>query len=590
MRGELAALRGRAQGRLRQGDLRGSIDLYREVCEADGSDASAWFELGGAYGMAHQLDEARGCFERAIAIRPDFAEAHTQLGLVYFFQGQVRRAIDCYEHVLHLQPHAVDALCNLAFALDRVGEVEQAIAEYRKAHRLRPSVPILHSIGFAHLRIGEVDEGLAAFREAAALGGGDAESLGNLAFALNYIPEAGAEELFEAHRRWGAAVRRQLGPPPAHGDRRAPARPLRVGYVSGDFRAHSVAYFLLPLLAHHDRERVAVYGYSNVAQPDRLTERIRGLCDRWVEITRLTDAQAAARIRQDKVDILVDLSGLTRGNRLRLFALRPAPVQVTYLGYPNTTGIDTMDFRLTDGWADPPGLADGYHTEELVRLPRAFLCFEPPRDAPAVGPLPADTAGHVTFGSFNNMAKTVAPVVACWAELLRQLPGSRLLLKNEGLCDAAARARLRERFAALGVEPERVELLPTVPGRATHLELYQRVDIGLDTYPYNGTTTTCEAMWMGVPVVTLAGDRHAGRVGVSLLNQVGFGELIGEEEEGYRRAAMELAADRSRLRAVRAGLRGRIEGSTMCDGAAFARAVEDAYEAMWQKRRPGERA
>ncbi|RMF85306.1 MAG: glycosyltransferase, partial [Nitrospirae bacterium] len=250
------------------------------------------------------------------------------------------------------------------------------------------------------------------------------------------------------------------------------------------------------------------------------------------------------------------------------------------LGYPNTTGVDTMDYRLTDAWADPPGEADRWHTERLVRLPRGFLCFEPPQEAPAVAPPPAERAGAVTFGSFNNMAKTVEPVIASWAEILRRVPRSRLVLKNEGLGDEGLRRRLRQRFEALGVAPERLELLATVRGRAAHLDLYRRVDIALDTFPYNGTTTTCEALWMGVPVVTFTGDRHAGRVGASLLLRLGLEELVGRDEETYREIAVALAQDLPRLRALRAELRGRLRGSPLCDGAALAREVEAAYEEM----------
>ncbi|RMF77640.1 MAG: tetratricopeptide repeat protein, partial [Nitrospirae bacterium] len=325
----LRALRLQAQRLLQAGDPAAAIEAYRRLCAASGGDATLWLEMGAACGQAGRLEEARRCFERAIELRPELAEAHTQLGLVDFFQGRVERAIERYEHALSLRPDDPNTLCNLAFALDRVGRLGRAIAEYRRAHRLRPSVPVLHSIGHAHLRLGEVEAALEAFREAAELGGGDAESLGNLAFALNYRPGVGREELFEAHRRWGAALRRQVGPPAGPGPRREAGGRLRVGYVSGDFRTHSVAYFAAPLLAHHDRERVAVYAYANVAQPDGTTERLRGLCDRWVDISRMNDAQAAARIRSDRIDILVDLSGLTRGNRLRLFAMRPAPVQVT---------------------------------------------------------------------------------------------------------------------------------------------------------------------------------------------------------------------------------------------------------------------
>ncbi len=577
--GSTASFRSRARQLARAGDVRGALVLYRHLCERDGGVAEVWLERGSLYGALREVGEARVCFERAIALRPDFAEAHCQLGVVLLFQGDMEGAIERCEEALRLDPESVNARCHLAYALDSCGQLERAVREYRTAYARQPSVPILHSIGFALLRLGRVREAVETFEEALRKGGG-AESHANIAFALNYLPGAPAEEVFAAHRRWGEAVQQGTVAARTAFRKRRAGEPLRVGYVSGDFRRHSVAHFIMPLLANHDRNRVTVFGYSNVLQPDRMTERIRGLCDRWTDISSINDRQAADRIRGDAIDILVDLSGLTRGNRLRMFSLRPAPIQVTYLGYPNTTGLRAIDHRLTDPLADPVGETDGLYTESLVRLPEGFLCYEPPAAAPDVAPMPADAAGYVTFGSFNNLAKISSSVLDGWAEMLEAVPGSRLLLKNEGLADGAARERLRSEFAARGVDPARLELHGPVRSLSAHLDLYRRVDIALDTFPYNGTTTTCEAMWMGVPVVSLAGDRHAGRVGVSLLSRVGLAELVAEGEAAYCRVAVRLAEERDRLRALRRGLRARLAASPLCDGGRFAREVEAAYAEM----------
>lgn len=314
-----------------------------------------------------------------------------------------------------------------------------------------------------------------------------------------------------------------------------------------------------------------------------MTERLRGLADDWVSIGGWSDEAVKERIRADGVDILVDLNGHTKGHRLKVFAARSAPVQVTYLGYPNTTGLEEMDYRLTDKWADPEQMeVERYYSERLVRLAGGFLGYTPLRDAPEVGPMPAASAGHVTLGSFNNLGKMNDGVVAVWSEILKRLEDGRLLLKNKALCDAGVRERCWSRFEQRGIGRERVELVGYIDGPEGHHGMYNRVDIGLDSFPYNGTTTTCEAMWMGVPVVVLAGDRHAGRVGVSLLEQVGLEDWIAADEESYVARAVSAAQDIDALAQVRSGLRERMAASPLCDGGRLAREVEQAYRRMWQ--------
>jgi predicted O-linked N-acetylglucosamine transferase (SPINDLY family) len=267
---------------------------------------------------------------------------------------------------------------------------------------------------------------------------------------------------------------------------------------------------------------------------------------------------------------------------LPVFALKPAPIQISYLGYPNTTGLPTMDYRLTDELADPPGLTERYHTEQLVRLPHGFLCYTPPADAPPPGDSPVETAGHVTFGSFNSIAKVTPQVIDLWSSILSALPSSRLILKSHALTDAGVRERFTRLFSGRGVEPGRVELLGYIRGRSEHLSLYQRIDIGLDSFPYNGTTTTCEALWMGVPVITLSGETHAGRVGMSILSHAGLPELVTENEDDYRDLALELARNPARVKDFRHCLRQRLRESPLCQGQSFARDAEQAYRQMWR--------
>jgi protein O-GlcNAc transferase len=361
-----------------------------------------------------------------------------------------------------------------------------------------------------------------------------------------------------------------------------PQRALRVGYVSADFRRHSVAYFLRGLVASHDRRRVRVYCYSNVERADTVTAEFQSLADEWRPVTGLPDAAVAEQVRADRIDILVDLGGHTGGNRLLVFARKPAPVQVTWLGYPNTTGLPAIDYRLTDDIADPPGEADALHTEKLVRLPGGFLCYRPGAEAAGTPAAPRDaSAGPVTFGSFNTLSKVTAEVIRVWSAILGRIPGSRLLLKSEGLDEQGTRARVSGAFAAHGIAPDRIGLLPWIEGYGEHMALYSRVDVALDPFPYNGTTTTCEALWMGVPVIALRGNRHAARVGASVLYHAGLPQWIAEDEAGYIALAVAGAADPQALRASRPANAERARASALTDQVRFTHDLEGAYRGMW---------
>ena len=343
-----------------------------------------------------------------------------------------------------------------------------------------------------------------------------------------------------------------------------------------------MAFFVEPLLKGHDRQAVEVFCYAEVTRPDTVTAHLQGLADHWLVTVGLSDEELAERIRADGIDILVDLAGHTAKNRLRVFARKPAPVQVTWLGYPNTTGLEAIDYRLVDAVTDPVGEADAWASETLVRLEGGFLCYGGVKDAPEPTVPPCLKTGTVTFGSFNNPAKVSAATFDAWATLLSRLPQARLLLKGKPFADAATRALFLARLGERGVAAERVELVAWLPGAAAHLALYHRVDIALDPFPYNGTTTTCEALWMGVPVVTLRGDRHAGRVGASLLSQIGLTDLIANSVEEYVAIALALAGNPGHLHELRRSLRSRMAASSLCDGRAFARKMEAAFRTMWQ--------
>jgi len=384
-----------------------------------------------------------------------------------------------------------------------------------------------------------------------------------------------------AHRDWAMAHASSLHPFTFHDNNRDPARPLRVGFVSPDLRHHPVARFLLALLRHHDKSNCEIYCYADPTKPDETTATLRQFADHWRNTLGRSDDQLAEQIRDDRIDILIDLAGHTSRTRLLMFARKPAPIQATYLGYPNTTGLKAIDWRITDAIADPPGQTESLHTEHLMRLPTAW-CFEPPTDAPSVASLPALANKHITFGSFSNFAKVSETTLRLWSKVMSSTPNSRLIIKSIGLDEPQTQQRIHHRLREAGIDHARVDLLGRVESFSAHLRRYERIDIALDTFPYHGTTTTCEAMWMGVPVVTLAGTVHVSRVGVSLLTAAGFAEWIAQSTEQYAPIAHDLAGNLQKLTQLRSSLRQRLSASALCDGTTFARNFESAMRQMWK--------
>jgi len=504
-----------------------------------------WNNLGNVLDERGRPDDARAAFARAIAEAPDFSMAHNNLGATLAGQGQFAAAAAAHRAALRCDAGNLAALNNLGVALLEQGRVAEAAASFDAVLAADP---------------------------------GHRDAADNRLYAAVYTQED-PRAVRAAHAAWGKS--HPAVPPlrPSHAD---PARRLRIGYVSPDLRHHSVSFFLEALLAAHDPVSTEVFCYADVARPDAVTTRLKALVPQWRDICGRSDDDVFKLIRGDQIDVLVDLAGHTKGNRLGVFARRAAPVQVTAIGYPATTGLPAMDYRFCDAVTDPAPGADDFAAETLVRLD-GLHCYTPPQKSPDVGPLPALTAGHITFGAFNKLAKISPRTAALWTDVLKAVPGSRLLIKTKPLAEAETRERIAGIFAAQGIEPARLELRGWAAGDRAHLNLYNRVDIALDTYPYNGTTTTCEALWMGVPVLTLAGRGHASRVGASLLTQVGMKEWIVAAEDRFAAQAAALAGDLPALAKVREGLRSALAASPLCGGAAYARAVEAAYRAMWRK-------
>jgi predicted O-linked N-acetylglucosamine transferase (SPINDLY family) len=506
------------------------------------------------------------------------------LAEIGFITGRADLVITTMRRCIELDPDEGGSHHNLGNALRSKGHHDEAIAALKTAIRLMPNPADAHNtLGLTLKDLGRMDEAVAAFRTAIGLNLSFATAHSNLLLFLNYQPEIEPRELMDEHRRWSRRYEMPLKRRfVRHANDRDPERKLRVGYVSPDLRQHSVAYFLLPLLEHHARDRIHVTAYSNSAVVDETTRRMQQSVDSWCSIAGVPDEQVEARVRADRIDILVDLAGHTASHRLQVFARKPAPVQLTWLGYPGSTGLDAMDYRCSDPLADPPDDTTRLSSEQVLLLPRTSWCFASLSGAPEVAPLPALTTPGITFGSFNNFGKISEATVDMWAEVLRRTPGSRLVLKNVAMNSTAAAERARRLLISRGIAAERLELLGQDQSLLDHLNQYNRIDISLDTFPYHGTTTTCEALWMGVPTITLAGPNHASRPGVSLLTNVGLGDLVATTPAEYVDIAVRLAGDRPQLAEIRAGLRQRMLESPLMDGPAFARDMEDGYRQVWR--------
>lgn len=569
-----------AQGRMSQAVLQ-----YEQALALKPDFAEACSNLGNALAALGQSDRAIASFERALSIRPD-AQIHFNLAGVLEGQGRVDQAIGHYERGLSLRPGHAEAHNNLGSLVMRSRGVIEAVSHLQQAIALKPDLSEAHNnLGLAVQDMGEADEALHHFATALKLNPDFIEARSNLLLGLNYAPGKTPEDVYAAHAGFGRQVEKPFAVSNQKGGcARVQQGRLRLGYVSADFRQHSVAHFIEPVLAHHDHGRFEVFCYANHARNDAVTERLQPLADHWLNIAHLPDEAFAQQIRADGIDILVDLTGHTMNNRLPVFARKPAPVQISWLGYPGTTGLTEMDFRITDGLADPVGMTEHLHTETLVRMPECFSVYQPPDDAPEISVLPARQNGYVTFGSFNKLAKITPAVMKVWAGLLLAVPGSRLMLKTGVLAESAMRQRVQRIFAELGVTTDRLELLGHDESQVAHLKQYARIDIGLDSFPYNGTTTTCEALWMGVPVLTLAGRTHVSRVGVSQMTNLGLTEYVCHSETEYIAAAARLASDLGALDTLRQSLRSQMAASPLMDARRFTAHLEQAYLTLWKER------
>ena len=526
-----------------------SRQFVLRVLEIDPTHIRGVVQLGWTAFAEGEFEQARGQFERAIELGFEDWKLHCQLGLMKVVDNDISRAEHHFSRALELGCPNSSAVCNLANVLMLGGRVDESLLLIS---------PMLKSLP------------------------GDITTLQTAATCINYSEQANATEVFELHRRFGEAIQASVSRDvPAPDFSRDPERRLRIGYLSADMRAHSVAHFLLPIVEQHDRDKVEVVLYSVGRRDDEVTERFRAAGDQWRACEKMKDNELADQIREDRIDILVELGGLFDNHRLSVMARRVAPIQVTYCGYPNTTGVREIDYRIVDSITDPAG-ADQFATEQLVRLDPCFLGYRPLHPLEAPKRTPRDPGQPVTFGSFNNLAKMSPSLMDAWCEILRRLPSSRLMLKSATIHDPVVQQRLVDEFARRDISRERLSFEEFKPSTKDHLALYQEIDIALDTFPYHGTTTTCEALGTGVPVISLCGDRHASRVGASLLGVVGHSEWIAASWDEYIDKACDLATDASGLAEIHNALPDEFFASELCNTQQFVKRLETCYRDIWR--------
>jgi protein O-GlcNAc transferase len=523
-----------------KGELDQAETIYRDIISLDSHHSAVHFNLGILLRILNRPEEAIASYQQSLSLDPTFPQAWNNLGNALRSINRLDESIAAFQQALTCKPDYVDALNNLAAALKDVGQLDEAIACLDRAIQLQPANAAIAS---------------------------------NRLYALHYHPNWTAEMLLAEAKKWNEQYAASL-PQYSHPETGDPYRRLRIGYVSPNFREHCQALFMLPLLSHHNHDQFEIFCYSDVLVPDAITEKQRSLVDHWRDTARLSDDQLADLIHRDKIDILVDLTLHMSNHRLLVFARKPAPIQVTWLGYPGTTGLQTMDYRLTDPFLDPPDEHDNLYVERSIRLPQTFWCYD------SLSPQPASNASRVlsndpiTFGCLNNFCKVNDAVLQAWSKVLHATKNSKLIL----LCPRGNhRNHILEK---LSIHPTRIEFVEFQP-REKYLEFYHRIDIGLDTFPYNGHTTTLDALWMNVPIVTLAGDSPISRAGLSLLSNLNLPELIATDRASFIDIAINLARNPSRLATLRSTLREKLKSSPMMNVQAFTRALESSYQTMW---------
>jgi protein O-GlcNAc transferase len=600
-----------------QQDLEGAANCFRRALELEPQLAEAHSNLGYALAQLGRLDEAVACYRLALEIKPDYAEAYSNLGSALLAQGKPEGSVICCQQAIALKPDFAKAYANLGDALteqqrfddaiacyrralelapedagcynnlgnvcQELGKLDEAASCYKRAMELKPEDPAAYCNASVVLRsLGNFDEAIVCCRRALAINPDFTEAHSNLLFTLHYCDDASPAQLADAHaefqRRHAESLQVEWQP---HANVRDPDRRLRVGFISPDLGRHPVGDFLIRALENLDPGETEIACYSDRRANDARQRRFRETASIWRDVVGMNDQRLAAQIRADEIDILFDLAGHTGRNRMLVFARKPAPVQIAWIGCEGMTGLSAMDYLLADRFTIPEESAI-HCRQRVLRMPDGYVCYEPPADAPAPSALPALRRGQVTLGCFNNPAKIGAHVIEVWARIMRCLPETRLILKYMGMDDAGSVRRFSRAFSVAGIDVERVSLRAQSP-YGEHLNDYAEIDIALDPFPFNGGVTTCEAMWMGVPVVTCPGATFASRHSLSYLSNVGLTEMIAGDLNEYVELVVALADDLPRLSQIRATLRERMATSPLCDGPRFAKNLTNLLRQVWQE-------
>ena len=566
-----------------QGQLQAAEAAFQQALALDSSFVPAWESLIALVQVEHAQALVKGEQSRAELLSRELARILNNKGNAFLTRGDALQAVASYRHALSIRGDYAMAWSNLGNSLRQTGQLSEAEAACRRAIALDPEfAPAWNNLGNALIEQGRYDEGSPCYEMALSKRADFPEALHNRGsgslFNRLFIPSMSEAEIAQAHRDWGRAF-------PAPAARRwsntcEPDRVLRVAYLSPDFREHAMRHFIEPLLARHRSSQVEVVCYAQGPMADEHTRRLLAYGHRWTWVHGLNDAELAALIEHDAIDILVDCAGHTQGTRLTALAGKPAPIMMSWLGYLGATGLPAMDYRLSDAWVDPPGPGEPPHNEIPLLIPGCMLAYRPHLAAPDPGEPPSLAYGYTTFGSLNNIQKLNRVIVADWAQLLASVPKSKLLLQSKQLCDPGVVGRLRGMFEAFNIAPARLDLRPA---SADFLRTYQEIDIALDTLPYGGGATTCDALWMGVPVVTRSGTRPAGRLSTSILHTVGHPEWVTETANAYIVTAIDLARKPRALAQIRKNLRAQAQASALCDEAGFVERLEDVYRAAWKR-------
>ena len=574
---------GNIQGRFNKFD--DAIYYYRQALEANPDYAEAYNGLGNALKHKGDVKAATENYQKAVELNPQFAEAQHNLAHILEIQGEIDHAITHYRQAITFNPNDFESYNNLGVLLEDKGQLTEAIDYFQKILATVPNhAYALNNLGKALLNKGMIQAAIIEFEKTLEVAPIYVNAFSNLLMALNYSEVHDAASVYAQHQafdtRYVQPLANQIVP---HLKELELDRPLRIGYLSNDFRRHATQPFIESILANHDHQQFKIYFYHNFQGEDDVTQRFKHYADVWIPCAHMQDDDLARKIRFDQIDILVDLAGHSAHNRLLVFVLKPAPIQMTYLGYPNTTGMTTIDYRITDNYTDPEGIAEQYNTEKLLRMPHSWFCYHPLENSPEVNSLPALDKGYVTFGVLHRYDKINDTQLKMWANILKQVKRSRLLIQNLALRDSQLREEFEKRCKQVGIGRKRLIIQDFVHSN-DYLNVYHHIDICLDTYPYNGGRMTCDALWMGVPTISLMGEKNVSRMGLSILSAVDLAHLVVDTPETYVNTCVTLANDLNQLQTLRQGLREKMLHSSLTDGVNFTKQLETYYHQVWKNR------